>query len=189
MPWIRGLVFTALVPGTVALFLPLRLWPGLRPAGGVWETGWLLIGLGSLGYALCLLQFLASGGTPAIFFTRPVRYLIGEEPRRLVQAGLYRVSRNPMYVSVLLVVFGLATRYRSAQIADYGLFVWLCFHLVVVLLEEPHLRGERGPSYDDYRRRVPRWIWSGSRLGDRGPRTRDQDSSPPAPRSVAPAPD
>jgi protein-S-isoprenylcysteine O-methyltransferase Ste14 len=102
--------------------------------------------------------FLASGGTPAIFFTRPVRFLIGEEPHRLVQAGLYRVTRNPMYVSVLLVISGQALRYMSWRIAVYGLFVWLGFHIVVVLLEEPHLRHERGAAYDEYCRRVPRWV-------------------------------
>ena len=80
---------------------------------------------------------------------------------RLVQTGLYRVSRNPMYVSVLLAIFGQAIRFGSRQVAVYGLLVWLGFHIVVVLLEEPHLSEERGPSYDEYRRRVPRWLWIG----------------------------
>jgi protein-S-isoprenylcysteine O-methyltransferase Ste14 len=71
---------------------------------------------------------------------------------------LYRLTRNPMYVSVLLVIFGHAIRFDSQSIAMYGLFVWLGFHLVVVLLEEPHLQEERGPSFSDYCRRVPRWI-------------------------------
>jgi uncharacterized protein (TIGR03435 family) len=158
LPWIRGIVFTMLVPGTIAVYAPLQIAAGLVPAGGFWQLGWLVSGVGALGYVLCFLHFLASGGTPAIFFTRPVRFLIGEEPHRLVQAGLYRVTRNPMYVSVLLVVFGQALRYASWPIAEYGLFVWLSFHIVVVLLEEPHLRDERGAAYDDYCRRVPRWI-------------------------------
>jgi len=28
----------------------------------------------------------------------------------------------------------------------------------VIALEEPHLRELHGPSYDDYCRRVPRWL-------------------------------
>lgn len=162
IPWIRGLVFTVLVPGTVAVLLPLRMSERLTPKGGAWEAGWFLIAAGATGYALCLAQFLASGGTPAIFFTRPFKFLIGEEPGRLIQKGLYQLSRNPMYVSVLLVIFGQALRFGSRQIAQYGLFVWLCFHLVVVLLEEPHLREERGLSYHEYCRRVPRWIGYGT---------------------------
>jgi pimeloyl-ACP methyl ester carboxylesterase/protein-S-isoprenylcysteine O-methyltransferase Ste14 len=158
MPWIRGLIFTVLIPGTVALYVPFRMAQRLTPPGGFWEAGWLVSAVGAIGYFWCFLGFLASGGTPAIFFTRPVRFLLGEEPRRLVQNGLYRISRNPMYVSVLLVIFGQAIRWASWPIAEYGLFVWLGFHIVVVVLEEPHLLEERGPSYQEYCRRVPRWF-------------------------------
>ena len=159
-PWLRGIVFTMLVPGTIAVYVPLQIAARLPPGGGLWQLGWPVIGIGALGYLLCFLHFLASGGTPAIFFTRPVRFLFGEEPHRLVQAGLYRVTRNPMYVSVLLVIFGQALLYASWRIAEYGVVVWLGFHIVVVLLEEPHLRDERGVAYDDYCRRVPRWVRS-----------------------------
>jgi non-heme chloroperoxidase len=158
MPWIRGLIFTVLVPGTIALYVPFSMAERLAPRGGFWNAGWLLDGIGAFGYLWCFVGFLTSGGTPAIFFTRPVRFLIGEEPTRLVQGGLYRISRNPMYLSVLLVIFGQALRFASWPIAEYGLFVWLGFHLVVIALEEPHLRDERGSSYQEYCRRVPRWI-------------------------------
>jgi protein-S-isoprenylcysteine O-methyltransferase Ste14 len=33
-----------------------------------------------------------------------------------------------------------------------------CFHLFVIGYEEPHLRREFGASYNDYARRVQRWI-------------------------------
>jgi hypothetical protein len=62
--------------------------------GGFYNGGWLLVGVGILLYALSLLRFLAAGGTPAIFFTRHLRLLIGEEPAALVSAGLYRFSRG-----------------------------------------------------------------------------------------------
>jgi protein-S-isoprenylcysteine O-methyltransferase Ste14 len=84
--------------------------------------------------------------------------LIGEEPPALVDRGLYRVSRNPMYAGVLLVVLGQAILFASSDIALYGLALWCCFHLVVVLLEEPHLRLQQGPAYDEYCRQVPRWL-------------------------------
>jgi protein-S-isoprenylcysteine O-methyltransferase Ste14 len=75
---------------------------------------------------------------------------------------LYRFSRNPMYVGVLLVVFGQALIFSSRAVALYGAVLWLCFHVVVVVLEEPHLQAERGPSYDEYLRHVPRWLgWRG----------------------------
>ncbi len=147
MLWLRGLIFTALVPVVIAYFLPR--WVGYHPA--VRFAGWFLIAPGILIYTLCLIRFLAAGGTPAIFFTRPLRFLIGETPNALVAEGLYRYSRNPMYVGVLLTIFGQG-------LVSYGLIVWICFHTVVVFLEEPQLRKQNGEPYDEYRRRVPRWF-------------------------------
>jgi protein-S-isoprenylcysteine O-methyltransferase Ste14 len=145
--WLRGLIFTAGAPVIVAYFLPR--WVGYHPA--VRLAGWFLIVLGILIYTLCLIRFLAAGGTPAIFFARPLRFLLGETPAALVSEGLYRYSRNPMYVGVLLTIFGQG-------LLVYGIIVWICFHLVVVLLEEPQLRKQNGEPYDEYRRKVPRWF-------------------------------
>ncbi len=158
MLWIRGLVFTVLIPCVVGVYVPVLLYSGSNARGGLWRAGWLLVGIGSTIYVLCLVRFLASGGTPAIFFTRKLKFVIGEEPPKLVQGGLYRTSRNPMYIGVLLVVFGHAILFASIKVAFYGVLLWLFFHLTVVFLEEPHLRRERGPDYDEYCRQVPRWI-------------------------------
>ncbi len=158
MLWIRGLVFTLLIPYVAGVLLPSLIYRGHGPRNGIWEAGWLLVGAGAAVYGSCLLRFLAAGGTPAIFFTRRLKSLIGEEPPRLVESGLYRASRNPMYVGVLLVVFGQAVVFASPAVALYGTVLWLLFHLTVVFQEEPHLRKEYGPSYDEYCRRVPRWL-------------------------------
>jgi protein-S-isoprenylcysteine O-methyltransferase Ste14 len=163
--WTRGLIFTALVPLVIAGWVPAAVDPFRRIAGGAWHAGWLLVAAGAAIYAVCLTRFLASGGTPAIFFTRPVRAIIGEEPRQLVQGWLYSVSRNPMYVGVVLAVFGQAIVFASRAIATYGALLWLMFHVIVVALEEPHLSDQHGPIYDEYCRRVPRWLGMPRTLG------------------------
>jgi protein-S-isoprenylcysteine O-methyltransferase Ste14 len=157
MLWLRGLVFTVLVPGVVAFLVPQSLRTAPAP-GGWWSLGWIVFALGALFYVRCLLDFLLAGGTPSIFFTRPIRALVGEEPQQLVRGGLYRYSRNPMYLGVLLAIAGQAVVYRSPRIAVYFVIAGLFFHGVVVFLEEPHLARVRGPAYEDYRRRVPRWL-------------------------------
>ena len=93
-----------------------------------------------------------------IFFARPLRWLVGEEPRALVTRGLYRVSRNPMYLGVLTTIAGQAVVFASARIASYLFVVALTFHFVVVFIEEPHLRRLNGAAYRGLPRRVPRWI-------------------------------
>jgi protein-S-isoprenylcysteine O-methyltransferase Ste14 len=156
--WLQGLIFTVLVPGVVAFYIPQTLRNGHAANGGWWSLGWIFFAVGALIYLRCLVDFLRAGGTPAVFFTRHIRAVIGEEPQQVVHNGLYRYSRNPMYVGVLTAIAGQAIVYRSRQIGIYLLVAAVTFHLVVVLLEEPHLARARGDSYRDYRRRVPRWL-------------------------------
>lgn len=139
-------------------YLPYLTYEGTRPGGGLWGAGWALVCFGAAIYLICLVSFLLKGGTPAIFFTRSLRFLLGEEPQRLVSQGLYRVSRNPMYVGVIVATFGQAIVFASANTAVYAVGACCFFDCVVVFLEEPHLRKERGEAYVQYCRTVPRWI-------------------------------
>lgn len=156
--WLRAAAFTILCPGTVAVLVPRWLIGDASTGGGWWRLGWVLLAAGALLYFLCLGRFLAAGGTGAIFFTRPVRWLLGEEPGQLVRGGLYGWSRNPMYLSVVLAIFGQAVLFASPAVAIYGAGAWLTFHAIVLLVEEPHLRRKQGAVYEEYCRQVPRWF-------------------------------
>jgi protein-S-isoprenylcysteine O-methyltransferase Ste14 len=158
MLWVRGLVFTALAPGVVGFLVATLIHSGMPLRGGAWALGWIPALLGTGIYAACCLEFLAAGGTPAAFILHPVCRLVGEEPAALVRGGLYRFTRNPMYVGVLTAIFGHAMLFASGSAAIYGLACWLGMHLFVVLVEEPHLCAKQGSAYEDYCRRVPRWI-------------------------------
>jgi protein-S-isoprenylcysteine O-methyltransferase Ste14 len=83
-------------------------------------------------------------------------------PRELVTTGLYRVSRNPMYVAVVLVLLGWAALFRSLPLLVYALAIAVGFHLRVVFGEEPWLAQTHGESWSRYRAQVPRWFF-GSR--------------------------
>jgi len=77
--------------------------------------------------------------------------------------------RNPMYVGVLTVLFSESVVFRSRRILTYAIVVFLFFLLMVMLYEEPALKRKFGASYEEYLRRVPRWI---PRSGDRFLRSR-----------------
>lgn len=158
MLWLRGLVFTVLVPFVVAYVLPQSLRETGNVAPGAWQLGYVVLAAGAVLYLWCLVLFLLAGGTPAIFFTRHLSFLLGTEPPDVVRNGPYRFSRNPMYVAVLAAIFGQAILYRSARLFVYGAGAALFFHLVVVFLEEPHLKKARGAGYETYLSRVPRWL-------------------------------
>ena len=158
---LRGAIFTILVPGVVGGWLPYAI-AGTRPAGGAWQAGWLLVALGAAIYLSCLRRFLGHGGTPSIYFARPLRFLLGEEPPSLVTRGLYERTRNPMYLGVLTAIAGQAIVFASTRVAVYAVAMFGVFNAVVILIEEPHLRKERGVAYEEYCRRVPRWWPLGS---------------------------
>lgn len=147
---LKNLLFTVVVPGTVAVYVPLAL-AGERAirSGVLGFAAWGLLVAGGAIYAWCVFDFASFGrGTPA-----PI-----DAPKRLVLRGLYRYSRNPMYVGVLAVIFGQAALFGAPRVALWGLVVGVCFHLFVILYEEPHLARVFGASYDDYRARVGRWL-------------------------------
>lgn len=108
-----------------------------------------LVGVCGIGlYAHCAWTFAARGqGTPA-----PI-----DPPKVLVVEGLYRYTRNPMYLGVLCFLLSEAILLTSTILLVYAGIVFACFHLFVVLYEEPHLRRQFGQMYEDYCRAVPRW--------------------------------
>jgi protein-S-isoprenylcysteine O-methyltransferase Ste14 len=158
--WLRTLIFTVIVPGTVAVYLPwgiiVREKGAYTPAGGWWWLGLVPLGLGVAGYCWCAWDFTFAGhGSPL-----PI-----DAPRKLVVRGLYRYVRNPMYVSVLGVIVGQAAVCASRNALLYAAAIWLMFHLFALLYEEPTLRSKFGDDYDDYCRRVPRWLSPFGRTG------------------------
>jgi protein-S-isoprenylcysteine O-methyltransferase Ste14 len=149
-------IFTALAPFTVGLLFPRYVHWSFTPASDVihppaWSSfsglGILLAGV--VLYLWCAWDFAVKGmGTPA-----PI-----DAPKKLVVNGPYRFVRNPMYCGVFLLILSQATLLYSRPILVYLVFVFLCFHLFIVLYEEPHLGKTFGAQYHEYRRKVRRWI-------------------------------
>jgi len=148
--FIKNLAFTLIVPGTVAVAIPLTAFRH----GPVEWTWYMLSALplmlaGACIYLWCLWHFARTGrGTPA-----PI-----DPPKFLVERGLYRFTRNPMYVGVLCVIGSWALLFQSVAIAIYLLAVAAAFQTVVLGYEEPYLRDTFGADYEAYCSRVPRWF-------------------------------
>jgi protein-S-isoprenylcysteine O-methyltransferase Ste14 len=158
-PIFNTLLFTLIVPGTVAILIPRWLMGGFsRPASGVltWVGGIAFL-IGAAIYFRCAWEFAVRGlGTPAPI--APTKFL--------VTTALHRYVRNPMYVGVALAILGEAAIFRSVHVAEYAAIMLLIAHIFVVLYEEPTLKRQFGESYEEYRRNVPRWLprVSGRRL-------------------------
>jgi protein-S-isoprenylcysteine O-methyltransferase Ste14 len=147
----KSLLYLIIEAGLFALYIPLAL---LRSGPRI-ETGvmsflaiplWLIGGLTVL---WCFWDFTFNGrGTPA-----PV-----DPPKELVVTGLYRYVRNPIYVGVLSIFLGHFLWFGYWALLIYTVFAFIGVHFFVVLYEEPTLKRKFGAAYEEYLKRVPRWI-------------------------------
>ena len=150
---LRAAFWTLLMPGLFAFYLPWRLF-GLREVSidisnpRQW-FGMLCIDMGTILLLACVWEFARRGkGTlsPA------------DPPRHLVVSGLYRFVRNPMYLSVTLIVFGEVMLTFSQPLLVYWVIWFVIVNLFVMGYEEPTLRGQFGDQYELYAGHVGRWI-------------------------------
>ena len=151
--WLRSLLWTLLLPGVVAGFVPWRYF-GLNAVrfNATNATHWaglagIALGLGLL--VACIVEFAQSGkGTLAP----------PDAPRSLVVQGLYRYVRNPMYLSVTLILLGEALLAWSAPLLVYWALWFVGVNVFVLVYEEPTLSRRFGEEYRRYCARVHRWL-------------------------------
>ncbi len=127
----------------------MRPWTQQSP---FWQVAFAAL-LATLGIAVCVSGVIA--------FRRArttVDPLHPERASQLVVAGIYRATRNPMYLGFALLLAG-------AALWSGGWIGWLALALFVawidrlqIVPEERALRARFGGDFDDYCRRVRRWL-------------------------------
>lgn len=166
MNW--GLVRTIIVlPGSVLVLIPAAfLWVlgrlGFSPkfaASGQFMF-WLAILLAIIGLILSIWTaalFLKFGkGTPAPW----------DPPKKLVIRGPYCYVRNPMIISVMLILLAEALLFQSWPIAAWLVVFFIGNSIYFPLVEEKTLEKRFGDDYREYQAHVRRWIprlraWTG----------------------------
>jgi protein-S-isoprenylcysteine O-methyltransferase Ste14 len=151
MTALKSFLFLIIAPGMVAGYIPLAL---LRRGSQI-ETGvfaYLAFPLWLIGGIILLWSFwnflIEGRGTPA-----PI-----DPPKELVATGFYRYVRNPMYVGVLAIIIGHFLWFGFWNLLIYAMIVFIGFNTFVTYYEEPTLKGKFGAAYEEYLKRVPRWI-------------------------------
>lgn len=79
-------------------------------------------------------------------------------PQQVVTTGIFRYSRNPIYLSFLIPLASLGYFSVGAALAAIVLYIVLMTR-VVIANEERGLEAVFGQDYVSYRATTPRWLW------------------------------
>ncbi len=120
-------------------------WPLGLPVLAAAIGGGGLLGAGALLYGTARLRF------------RSFRLTWGIRTDRLVTDGVYSWSRNPQSVGWTLMLMGAGLMGRSGSTLALGLVYWTSC-LLWLPLEERALHRQLGKHYDDYRKRVAKYL-------------------------------
>jgi protein-S-isoprenylcysteine O-methyltransferase Ste14 len=83
--------------------------------------------------------------------------IASEHKTRLIQTGVFRISRNPIYLGIMVTLLGLFLVIPNAM----TLLILVLGVVVIniqVRLEEEYLKTTHGVEYVSYTERVRRWI-------------------------------
>lgn len=125
----------------------------LLPLGQIVEAAWRL--LGSLPLALGVALNLAADRA---FKQADTTVKPGETSTALVTTGVFRWSRNPMYLGFVLILLGVAVLLGSAAPFVVVAAFPLLLDTAYVRPEERMLQETFSEAWEAYRRRTRRWL-------------------------------
>lgn len=114
--------------------------------------------LAIVGGFLVAIGLLLAGASFALFLHRRTTVKPHGEPVHLIDIGPFIISRNPMYLSLTLIYVGAAVWQAMLWPLILVVIPVAIVNSITIPFEERRLRTIFGPSYEEYCRRVRRWI-------------------------------
>ena len=111
-----------------------------------------------LGAALMLLGLVLATQAAREFRRVRTAYHLHRDSPVLVTSGLFRLSRNPIYLAMVIWLLGLAALLGSLTVFLFPALLFLLANFLFVPLEENSMEEAFGEQYLAYRARVRRWI-------------------------------
>lgn len=111
-----------------------------------------------LGIALMLLGLVMANWAAITFRKVKTSFQLHGESSALTTSGPFRFSRNPMYLSMLIWLAGLAVLLGSLTPFLFPILLLLLANFLIIPLEERNMGQRFGTEYAEYKRRVRRWL-------------------------------
>jgi protein-S-isoprenylcysteine O-methyltransferase Ste14 len=144
-------------PPAVAVFVAIIMW-GVSRATPSWEVP----ALARTGVALAIAAIGVAFSVSGVIAFRRAKTTINpttpEAASSLVSSGVYRVTRNPMYVGFLFVLVAWAVFLSSGWSLPGPLVFAAYIHRFQITPEERALSALFGTEYSVYKARVRRWL-------------------------------
>jgi len=115
-----------------------------------------------VGAAILALGVLLGPANALMFLFRGTTLNPVGSPKRLFTGGVYRVSRNPMYLGLLMIYVGVALVQWQLWAFLLVLIPFLVVDRIYIPAEEQRMSEAFGEPYERYSKRVRRWL--GTRL-------------------------
>lgn len=110
------------------------------------------------GVILILLSALIAASALAMLVKNKTPFDPRKSTIKIVKDGPYRFSRNPMYLSMLLLLAGIAILRSSIWLFLAVPILYILILFKAILFEEKYLLKKFGKEYSDYQATVRRWI-------------------------------
>jgi protein-S-isoprenylcysteine O-methyltransferase Ste14 len=126
------------------------VWALPAPLSGVakYTVGVLLLAVGLAFMTAAFQQFQRTGQDPKPWKSSP----------EIIAAGIYKWTRNPMYVSMGLLQGGIGVLISNTWVVVLIPISGIVIYLVAIRHEEAYLERKFGASYTSYKSTVRRWL-------------------------------
>ncbi len=126
-----------------------QIWPvEIIPAPWQYVAGGVII-LGAVLLVLSAFRLFRKAETPVPTY---------RTPKALVTGGVYRLTRNPIYLAMLLLIAGLAVTLDNIWLFAGAAVFQHIIRWGVIAREEPFLEAKFGEEYRAFKQRTRRWV-------------------------------
>jgi protein-S-isoprenylcysteine O-methyltransferase Ste14 len=142
--------FVPLIALGLGVAVHALVWPLRIPLAGAARYGIAAV-LVALGVALggsAIRLFVRSGQDPAPWESTP----------EVIATGIYRFTRNPMYLGMGLLQAGIGVALANGWVVLLVPVTWLVIYRIAIRHEEAYLERKFGSGYTDYKKAVRRWL-------------------------------
>jgi protein-S-isoprenylcysteine O-methyltransferase Ste14 len=142
--------FVPLIALAIGIVIQLWVLPLRIPIDGALRYGVaiLLLALGGYLMAGAFGLFKQTGQDPKPWVTTP----------EIISTGVYRFTRNPMYVSMGSLQAGIGVALANGWVVLFVPVTWFVIYQIAIRHEEAYLEEKFGSAYTDYKASVRRWL-------------------------------